>query len=754
METGVSSAEATRAISTEGRAEAQGVVAVLLVSTAFFSAFLLFCLEPLVAKMLLPLLGGTPAVWNTCLAFFQTALVAGYAYAHGSIAVLGTRRQALLHLVLVALPLAVMPIHIGAADVASWPSDASPYLRLLTLLTVRAGVPFIALATTAPIVQHWLLHCRRQDSYFLYAASNVGSLLGLFAYSVVFDRALGIRSQSGIWAWGYAGFVALVVCAALVVVRTPAAPAAPLTSRALALPITLRQRARWLLLSAVPAALLVSTTTYLSSEVASFPLLWAVPLALYLGTFIIAFSRRPLVSVARAARLLPLPAAATFLMLSSEARVPVWALFAIHLGAFSLAAMTCHGLLASERPEPAHLTDYFLCVSIGGALGGMMAALAAPLLFRSVLEYPLEILAACLLRPAAEGVRQNRRGDVAWAVGVGVLTAILGLLARYLGLPPTPSAWLAVGVPVLVHYGSLARPLRLALGLGAIFAVSQAGRSPYGRELRSERSFFGVLRATTDPSGNFHQIVHGATVHGAQFIEPAKRREPTFYYSRKGPFGEIFAEVAKDDRVRSVGVSGLGCGGLAPYARAGQEWSFFEIDPAVERMARDPSLFTFLSDAFPGDRGLHIVLGDARLKLAEARPGAFDLLILDAFSSDVIPTHLLVREAMSLYLDKLSSNGLLVMHISNHYFVLEPVVRALTDSFGLSARCWADTEATEEHGVLAKVPTEVCVVARTPERFGSLAASTKWRVPTSNGAPAWTDDRADLLGALRFFGAL
>jgi hypothetical protein len=445
-------------------------------------------------------------------------------------------------------------------------------------------------------------------------------------------------------------------------------------------------------------------------------------------------------------------------MLCSEAAVPVWALFVIHLGTFSLAAMMCHGQLAAERPSATHLTDYFLCISIGGALGGVAAALVAPVLFRSVLEYPIEIVAVCLLRKPAGGVTSGRtRNDVLWAFGIGALTLALALSTRHLELPSTPAVWIAVGVPILVHYGTLARPLRFALGLASIFVVSQSQPSPYGRALRTERSFFGVLRVTTDPTGRFRQIVHGATVHGRQAVDPARRHEPALYYARSGPIGEVFEQVVHSKPVaqaHSIGVIGLGCGVLATYARPGERWTFFEIDPKVERVARDPALFSFLAEAFPRDRGLELVLGDARLKLGEFPSGAFDVLILDAFSSDVVPAHLLVREAMMLYLDKLSANGLLAMHISNHYFELEPVVAAATQSVGLSAKCWADTEQTAAAEALGKVPSKWCIAARSSERFGALDATAKWGPARSNGMRAWTDDRADVLGALRFFGSL
>jgi hypothetical protein len=734
-------------------------LALLFALTVFFSAFLLFCLEPMIARMVLPLLGGAPAVWNTCLAFFQAALVLGYAYAHGTLTLLGTRRQALLQLCVVTAPLFALPFHVDAADVAKWPAGAAPSSSLLGLLAATVGLPFVALATTAPIVQNWFSHSTRKEPYSLYAASNVGSLLGLFAYPIIWERVLGLSSQARFWSWGYAGFVGLVVCSGVYVatVKPPPKPAA-VTGCAEGAPVSTRQRARWVLLSGVPSALLVSVTTYLSSEVAAFPLLWVVPLALYLGTFIVAFSSRPLVTVAQSSRVLPLPVAATFLMLCSEAVVPVWALFLIHLGMFSLAAMMCHGRLAAERPSATHLTDYFLCISIGGALGGMAAALVAPMLFRSVLEYPVEILAVCLLRKPARGVTSEQtRTDVLWAFGIGALTLALALATRRLELPPTPAVWIAVGVPILVHYGTLARPLRFALGLAAIFVVSQSQPSPYGRALRTERSFFGVLRVTTDPTGRFRQIVHGATVHGRQAIDPARRREPALYYARSGPIGEVFARLVHPlpvAQARSVGVIGLGCGVLAAYARPGERWTFFEIDPKVERVARDPALFSFLTEAFPRDRGLEVVLGDARLKLGEFPSGAFDLLILDAFSSDVVPAHLLVREAMMLYLDKLSANGLLAMHISNHYFELEPVVAAVTQSVGLSATCWADTEQTVAAEAIGKVPSKWCIAARTFERLGMLNQAAKWHSARANGVQVWTDDRADVLGALRIFGGL
>jgi hypothetical protein len=725
----------------------------VLVCTSFVAAALLFCLEPMVGKMLLPLLGGSPAVWSTCIAFFQAALLAGYAYAHATLSWFGARKQAALHVVVVALVLLALPLHIGEMDVARWPTEANPALRLLALLATRVGPPFVIVAATGPLLQRWLSATslrEARDPYFLYAASNLGSLLALVAYPVVIELSLGLCTQTRAWRWGYTGFAALTSLSAVLAAR--GAGESAVTPVATKERVSGAVRLRWMVLAAVPSALLLGVTTYLSTEIASFPLLWVLPLVTYLLTFVLAFAPRRVLSTRMASRLLPLPTAAVFIVVLSEAYCPAWASFILHLGMLFLASMVCHGRLADDRPHPEHLTSFYLSLSAGGALGGAIAAFLAPVLFDRLVEYPLEMLAACFLRPAprdAPDAAGIGRADIGWALGIGALATAMVLTVSGLRLSAGRLAiGLTFGVPMLVHYRSLVRPGRFALGLSSLVAVSYLfPNSPFGRTLHNERSFFGILRVTVSADGLFRQIVHGSTVHGRQIIDPAARREPSAYYHRAGPLGQIFANAVDVTPVNSAAVIGLGCGTIAAYARPGEKWTFYEIDPAVERIARDVRFFTYLADAFPDGRALHVELGDARLRLHDAPDGAFDILILDAFSSDSIPVHLLVREAVTLYLRKLAADGLLVLHISNRYLDLEPVVAALARDAGLVAACRTDAEEDADPG--GKVPSQWCAVARRVGRLGALATSAQWSRPRENGKSVWTDDRSSLVEALR-----
>ena len=730
----------------------------LLLSASFLSAALLFCLEPMVGKMVLPLLGGTPAVWNTCLVFFQTALLAGYAYAHGTLSWLGVSRQARLHSALIVLAFFSLPVLVTPLDVVRWPADASLGPRLFLLLSVRVGVPFVLLAATAPLLQRWLSLTssrRAHDPYFLYATSNAGSLLALLAYPLIIEPWLGGSAQRQAWRWGYAVFAAMISVAAILAARiapglaSPAVPVAP--------PLPGRLLRRWIILAAAPSALLIGVTTYLSTEVASVPLLWVVPLAVYLVTFMLAFAGRRRLSTRLASRFLPVPLICAFIVAAAEATVPIWLALVLNLVTLFLAGMVCHGSLADERPAPAHLTGFYLAVAAGGALGGALATFVPPVVFTSVLEYPLELLLIALLRPATVGQPDGGRlqaGDLRWAMFIGALSLLIALVLRALAVPPGPiTIGLQLGVPIVVHYRFLHSPVRFALGLALLLVVARVSLlSPFPRIIHSERTFFGLLRVIDTPDGRYRRLMHGTTVHGGQATAAAERNQPSTYYARRGPLGQIFERVfdaaGAGAELRSVAVVGLGAGEVAAYAKPGQAWTFYEIDPAVVRIAGDRRYFTYLADAFPDNRGLRVELGDARLRLQDARDGGFDLLILDAFSSDAIPTHLLVREAVALYVRKLTPDGVLAVHISNRYLRLEPVIAALARDAGLMTACQFDGKEESQGDRPSKSASHWCALSRDPGRLGPLLATRAWHPAAPSAGPrprpSPTDDRSSI----------
>ncbi len=728
--------------------------------TMLLGAALLFCVEPMVAKMIMPMLGGAPAVWITCMVFFQAALLAGYAYSHASTAWLGVRRQTLLHLALVLLPLLVLPIRIGTHAEHSTLDPNRPIAFLLWTLVVGVGLPFFVLSTTAPLLQKWFSYARPDDGdpYFLYGASNVGSMLSLAAYPVLIEPRLGLFGQSNAWRWGYCAFVVMVGWCAISVLRTKSSspsetksePAAPTES------ISALRRLRWIFLSLVPSSLLLSVTTYITTDIAPVPLFWVIPLALYLATFVLVFAKKPPLSHALMTRLLPLAIAVTALILLIEAGTPITFITFVHLATFFLVAMVCHGELAKDRPPPAQLTEFYLWISVGGVLGGIFNGIVAPAIFDSLVEYPLVLVLACLCRrvPKIEG-EEEPSPWVTFGTPIAIGTFMVGLilLGRALHVSRAGMTFrLLIGLPVFLNYPFLHRPIRFGLGIGACFIGGSLFGGVLGTTIHVERNFFGVVRVTHNDSGELVQIAHGTTIHGAQSLDPAKHRVPLTYYTVSGPLGQVFSafRTMANGAPRNVAVVGLGAGTMAPYRRANEKWTYYEIDPIVISIAKDPRYFTYLTDAFPNGEGLDMIVGDARLKLHDAQDQNYDLLVVDAFSSDSIPAHLLTREAIQLYRQKLKQGGLLVVHISNRYLDLEPVFENLARDQSMVARIRRDMEVDRAELNAGKTPSEWLVLAPDEASLGTLAADERWVPMMTTNAPVWTDDFSNLLGVFKW----
>jgi hypothetical protein len=747
----------------------------LLYALALFaSAALLFVVEPLAGRLVLPKLGGTPAVWVTCLLYFQVMLLAGYLYAHAAPTCLGERRHAALHLAVLLIPWLVLPVALP-----SWwpaPDAAPPVPWLLGLLLVSVGLPFFAVATTGPLLQRWFAatgHPAGRDPYFLYAASNVGSMVGLFSYPFVLEPLLSLGDQGRLWAVLYGAFVILVAACAAAFWRSPR-PAERASSEAATLPVPppgWGRRLRWLVLAFVPSSLLLSVTLHLSTDVVAIPLLWVVPLALYLLSFVVAFARRPLVRAATVARWLPLIVVLVVLTLLAEATEPAALLVPLHLLLLFAVAVFCHCELAENRPPAGRLTEFYLWLSVGGALGGVFNVVVAPLLFRGVTEYPLVLVLACALRPpvvrpagagwepavmqeeALSAMRRLRWTDVALPVGLGAATVGLILVVQLVMqrrqlLPGPITTGVMFALPVLVCYTFLARPLRFALGVAAVFVAAGVCGDVYGTTQFRARSFFGAHRVTVDRDHRFRVLIHGNTIHGQQFLDPARRHEPLAYYHRTGPIGRVFEMLDKDWRFRRSGrvaVVGLGAGALCCYARKGQRWTFYEIDPIVRDIAQDPELFTYWNDCAvrPG-----LEMGDARLRLEQSSKH-YDLLVVDAFGSDAIPAHLLTREALAVYRAHLAPGGVLAFHISNRYLDLEKVLGDLAAGAGLPCRARADLGVTPDEERETGKRTSHWVVLAEQER--TLARFVAWsRVRGQPGRRVWTDDYYSLLGVFKW----
>jgi hypothetical protein len=746
---------------------------VLIVYTVaiFVSAALLFVVQPMFARMVLPLLGGSPSVWNTAMVFYQATLLAGYAYAHATTRWLGIRRQAALHLVVLLLPLLVLPLRIPAG----WtpPTDTNPISWLLLLLLVAVGLPFFAVSATSPLLQRWFAgtgHRSANDPYFLYAASNIGSMLALLSYPLLIEPALRLAEQSWIWSIGYGLLIALIGGCAVFLWRAPKAPDAGSLATAVSAKISRtgessatantttervswQRRGRWTLLAFVPSSLMLSATTYISADLAAIPLLWVLPLSIYLLTFILVFANKPFPSHTVMVRALPFVLIPLVVVLASGVNRPIIPLIVIHLLGLFMVAMVCHGELAKDRPSTRYLTEFYMWLSVGGMLGGIFNAIIAPLVFTIVAEYPLTMVLACLLSPQL--ARRTQRPtqlalDVLLPVAIGVLVAQLAIRSSDFGVT---SRWgtiaLVFGVPAVLCVGFMRRPLRFGLGIGAILLVGAVIAGSGGNILYTERSFFGIHRVgqtTLADGGEYHSLIHGNTLHGMQSLDPARRREPITYYASTGPIGQLFAELGDDLADRPVAVVGLGAGSIACYAQPGQQWTFYEIDPVVEELARDPRYFTFLRDCTPESP---VVLGDARLSLEQAPDGRYGMIFLDAYSSDAPPLHLLTREALQLYLRKLAPDGILIFNITNRHLHLETTLGNLAQDAGLVAIVQHNRSIEERDADRGKTPSQWAVLARDTARLSGLLRDTRWQpIRVDPQTAVWTDDYSSLVSAL------
>ena len=717
--------------------------------TIFVGSFLLFMIQPLVARLALPRLGGAPAVWNTAMLFYQTVLLLGYLYAH-ALSRLPVRVQAGVHLALLAVAALMLPI--GLTDLAP-PTTSNPAPWLLGLLSASIGPLFFVVAAQAPLMQTWFARGDTSDPYFLYAASNAGSLLALLAYPFVVEPWLTLGTQSLLWSTLYVALIGLVAWCAW---RTRAAGIAVASPEVVKL--VWHQRLRWVLLAFVPSGLLLSTTTHLTTDVMAMPLLWVAPLAIYLVTFIVAFSSAGALFAGHALKIAP----ALLLVLGSYVFLSVGDLALLIAGANLIllfyVALVLHGELAGSRPPAGNLTEFYLWVSVGGMLGGLFCGLLAPLIFDWSYEHPILLVLAAALLPAKPILKRVgrlwQRRPSRW-----LLRYVLPVLAILGSLWISERLWQSrsdVEGPAVALAG-LALAAVLAIGHRKAFAVHFAAimlalggwtaldlsTIPYARE----RSFFGTYTLEGSQSRRVRELLHGTTLHGVQSIVPEYMREPMTYYARDSGVGRALALTAPD---ADIGFVGLGTGTLACYAQPGQRWTAFEIDPAIVRIARDPRLFSYVSRCKPD---LKVDIGDARLRL-DGYTRAFDLLAVDAFSSDAIPMHLMTAEAFETYSRALKPGGLLLVHISNRHLALEPVVAAIAARQGWHARL-RDYDPPEEQPsgimftrsqwiMLSKDKTAVQLVLDT-------SRNADWRpLRPRPGFAAWTDDYASALPLLKY----
>ena len=716
----------------------------LFSAASMLSAFLLFWCQPLMAKALLPLLGGAPAVWNTAMLFFQTVLLGGYIYAH-LIARLPRLRLAAVHGAVLLAAAAMLPF--GDTAHLAPPAEGSPLFWLLATLAATAGLPFFALSASAPLLQTWFERTGHRDAgdpYFLYAASNIGSLAALLGFPFLLEPALSVPGQGRAWA---AGFVALVLLLATCL-STAGRPAARIGVPAADRPPAWRERALWAFLGFVPSSLLLGVTSYVSADLAAVPLLWVVPLALYLLSFIVAFGRftPPL-------RALPLPyvaALGTSVSLLVVNKLAVGSglsistgLVAVNFAAFFVVALVCHSVVAARRPNPARLTEFYVCLSAGGALGGVFNALLAPVLFNWTYEYEIGLCLACLVRLLLPGNIPARPWQT--LAPLAILGAALAAPRLAVGADPDTIKLLAALFTIVLLTVLLLQGRRMPLPFAATVTLALGALSISGdrNALFIDRSFFGVHRVISMDHGAVFGFMHGSTLHGMEWTAAARRDAILGYYAPSGPIGQVIA--ARPD-LHHVGVIGLGAGALACYTRPGQDWTFFEIDPAVVAIARDTRFFHFVEDC---KAGLRIVVGDGRLALRQESAARYDLLVIDAFSSDSIPMHLLTQEAFALYAARLAPGGLLAMHISNRFLNLRAQVAASAAAAGFTGRAelYAPTqaEAARHAG-----NSEWVVLAQAPAALAPFAADARWqKLPPATDVRPWTDQYSNIFSAMR-----
>lgn len=727
----------------------------LFAGTLFVSASLMFVLQPLFGKLMLPLLGGSPAVWNTCMVFYQMLLFIGYLYAHYISTRLPHKRQIQVHAAVVLISLIALPVALPESMVP--PTDSNPTLWLVWTLFISIGLPFFVISTTSPLIQKWFSHVGHHtshDPYYLYAASNIGSLLALLSYPFIIEPNIGLSMQKLTWSVGYIGLIGLVAACGWFFIRLyQQTSTASEEQEILVSEPSVLTKLHWLALAFVPSSLLLGLTNFVSTDIAAVPLLWIIPLTLYLLSFVLVFSRWANVIHRVSLQLQPvvlLPFIAYSFI--NPAILPYWLDLALHLTAFFLAIMVCHGELAKHRPHTAYLTLYYLIMSFAGMLGGMFNTFVAPFIFQGIYEYPLMIVAALLLRPIvkAESSEQWRvwGGQAIFPVSLFILGWVI-----YLSVSDLGNYMDNIGTALIMFagltYAFRKQAVSLALLTGVIIFFIVGLRVTMSNTVYKERTFFGVLSVRDSVLLNeqgrpekYKEIFHGTTKHGAQRLAKGLEKEPLTYYSRPGPMGQLFKEYDAVNQQWQVAVVGLGAGALACYAKPQQAWTFYEIDPVVVDIALDTDYFSYLQRCTPKAA---MIVGDARLSLLAEPDQKFDLLVIDAFSSDSVPTHLLTQEALQLYFSKIKANGMLAFHITNRHLDLKKVLADHAKQLNYAALI---QEFKPKKEIPLVVATDWFVLAKNEQALAPLYKNGlgRWQKPGLYfGMKPWTDDFTNIV---------
>jgi hypothetical protein len=745
-------------MTSEPSASRNRLVLVVYTAAIFVSALLLFSVQPLFTKMVLPRLGGSPAVWSVAMVFFQSLLLGGYAYAHFLMKLRNRVLPVAVHLVVLVVALLTLPLSIAVG----WgePPTSGYAFWLLGLFAVSIGLPFFALAANNPLLQAWFVrtgHPSGPDPYFLYASSNIGSFLALLSYPVLLEPMFTLRTQNLIWTGGYGLLIVLIAACGALLLRSPANAAIlnmPLDDPDAPAPSWML-RARWIFLAAVPSGLLIAVTAHISTDVAAAPLLWVLPLSLYLLTWVLVFQSRPLLPHKWMLLAQPLAIAGVIILLAVGGEQNLLLTLGGHQLCFFVIAMACHGELARTRPAAKYLTGFYVALSFGGMVGGLFAGLIAPFTFSWVAEYPILLALAALCRPPGGAERLPRWSNWYWpflAVLAVVLIAPSYSSGKVFGWLDDHRVWLigAIGVlSALLALGLNANRWKIFATVVVALVVLRAYPSDDGR-VETVRSFFGVHKIVVTANGQYHVLMHGTTIHGAEKFRNddgspvTGRPEPITYYHKDGGIGQAIAAVReRKGAPLRVAVIGLGSGTLTCASEPGEDWKFFEIDQSMVDTARDPKYFTYIQNCEPN---LKPVIGDARLTFAREPDGIYDLIIVDAYSSDAIPIHLATEEAMAIYKKKLAPQGAVVMHVSNRHLELSSVVVGIADANDMKSWVYDEDSGRDNEYIFS---TSVVVSAREEADVGKLASSDVWaETEADEKQRVWTDDYSNVLGAV------
>ncbi len=715
------------------------------------SAFLLFSIQLIFSKMVLPILGGSPQVWTTCMLFFQVMLLAGYGYAHWISTKTPSRIQIPLHLFFLALGTAFIPLNITQS--MNQDSVYHPAYWLLKIAFSKIGWPFFILSASAPLLQFWFSRLKSSEGknpYLLYAASNLGSFLGLFLYPVFIEPRFNLGTQTLAWSATYVCLL-ILLCGILFLPKSTSNNLLNKNATSHHPHLSLKLRIQWIVLAFIPVSLMLGTTTYITLDLAPFPLLWVLPLSIYLTTFILAFSNSSETHLKITQRIIPHILTLFILIVSVKANQPYPLILGLALLTLAVVALYFHCFLWKLKPDTSYLTQFYLCLSLGGALAGCFNSMIAPLIFKSVLEYPIAlVLAAYFYRSST--ISSQGRITKTKITTLFLLQILFYSMSRWM-----PDALISQNLilkiiyilpPALILFSLRHRPILFAWFTIFILLI---WRLPIDKQnqIYESRSFFGTHIVRRD--SKMTKYTNGVITHGAQMTDPARMHEPAAYFHRSGPLGDLFANLSDLWANSHIGVTGLGMGTLAAYSESGQKWFYFEIDPEVKHIAENPKLFSYLQQS---KAPYQIILGDGRLSLLAFPDHDFKLLILDAFSSDSIPVHLLTREAFQLYLKKLDPQGVLIAQISNLNMNLEPVMASMAKTSKLKA--WGRYDGADENPqdpkTLGKFASQWVIMSQNPIVINRMESLTQWH-PLPLNVPHqfhWTDDYSNILSVIRW----